>query len=282
MASGRYKITLAWILATLTLTTLWGAAPALAQRAEKAEPGVKVGNPSFVRRLVPAEQVEQMGAQQYGQLLAKANSQGALLLDTHPQVRRVRKIASDLLPHAARFNERAKEWQWEVNVFRASTINAFCMPGGKIAFFTGIIEILKLDEDEIAMIMGHEIAHALREYARERLAKSTLTNLGITAVSILLGQTAGALAQAGGGLYSLKFSRGDETEADLVGMELASRAGYDPRKGITLWQKMAQAAKGSPPQWLSTHPSNKTRIETIEKHLKEVLPLYEAARASRG
>ena len=272
----------AGVLAVVALTALALVQPALAQRAEKAEqPGVKVGNPSFVRKLVPAEQVEQMGSQQYAQLVAKANGQGALLIENHPTVRRVRKIAEDLLPHAARFNERAKDWQWEVNVFRAPTINAFCMPGGKIAFFTGIIEQLKLTDDEIAMIMGHEIAHALREHARERLAKSTLTNLGITAVSILLGQTAGALAQAGGGLYSLKFSRGDETEADLVGMELAARAGYDPRSGVVLWQKMAQAAKGAPPQWLSTHPSSKTRIETIEAHLKEVMPLYEEARAKR-
>lgn len=268
------------VVLALAVSVVAAGGPALAQRAEKAE-GVKVGNPSFVRKLVPAEQVEQMGTQQYGQLVAKANSQGVLLMENHPTVRRVRKIADDLLPHAPRFNERAKAWQWEVNVFRAPTINAFCMPGGKIAFFTGIIDQLKLTDDEIAMIMGHEIAHALREHARERLAKSTLTNLGVTAVSILLGQTAGAVAQAGGGLYGLKFSRNDETEADLVGMELAARAGYDPRSGVTLWNKMAAAAKGAPPQWLSTHPSNKTRIDTIESHLKEVLPLYEAARAGR-
>ena len=205
-----------------------------------------------------------------------------MLADNSPQLQRVRKIASALLPHATKFNERAKDWKWEVNVFRAPTINAFCMPGGKIAFFTGIIDTLKLTDDEIAMVMGHEIAHALREHSRERLAKSQLTNLGIAAVSILLGQTAGVLAQAGGGLYSLKFSRNDETEADLVGMELAARAGYNPESGIVLWQKMNAASQGAPPQWLSTHPSNTTRIDTIKKHLPEVMPLYQTAKQQRG
>ena len=269
-------------VAAAVVASLAVAAPALAQRAP-AEPGVKIGNASFVRKLVPAEQVEQMGTQQYGELLKKANAQSALLLENHPTVRRVRRIAEDLLPHANKFNERAKDWQWEVNVINSSMINAFCMPGGKIAFFTGIIDKLKLSDDEIAMVMGHEIAHALREHARERLAKTQLTNLGVTAVAILFGNAAGQIAQVGGGLYGLKFSRGDETEADLVGMELAARAGYDPRSGVALWEKMSAAAKGAPPQWLSTHPSNQTRIQTIEAHLKEVMPLYEAApKRSRG
>lgn len=255
--------------------------PLLAREPEKTD-GVKVGNPSFVRKLVSAEQVERAGSQQYAQLVQKSNREGVLLLENHPTVQRVRRIAEQLLPFANKFNERAKDWQWEVNVFKAPTINAFCMPGGKIAFFTGIIDTLRLTDDEIAMVMGHEIAHALREHARERMAKSQLTNFGIQAVSILLGQTAGVLAQAGGGLYSLKFSRGDETDADLVGMELAARAGYNPESGIVLWQKMAQASKGAPPQWLSTHPANTTRIQTIKDHLKEAMPLYEAAKARQA
>lgn len=245
--------------------------------AREPEAGVKVGNMSFVRRLVSAESVEEMGEQQYRQLLQKANQQGALLLDTTPVVQKVRKIAQDLLPHSVTWNERAKAWRWEVNVFRSPTINAFCMPGGKIAFFTGIIDTLKLTDDEIAMIMGHEIAHALREHARERVAKSNLTKYGAVAVSIFLGDAAGQLAQVGGGLYGLKFGRNDETEADLVGMEIAARAGYDPRAGISLWEKMSRVGKGQPPQWLSTHPSHTTRIDTIRANLPKVMPLYEAA-----
>ena len=176
------------------------ATPQAAFAREPEAGGVKVGNMSFVRRLVSAESVEEMGEQQYRQLLQKANQQGALLLDTSPVVQKVRKIAEHLLPHSVAWNPRAKAWRWEVNVFRSPTINAFCMPGGKIAFFTGIIDTLKLTDDEIAMIMGHEIAHALREHARERVAKSNITKYGAVAVSIFLGDAAGQLAQVGGGL----------------------------------------------------------------------------------
>ena len=279
-ALGRVSRTSRQLIVAVALATALFVPPAVAQRAatKEVEPGVKIGKPSYVRKLVSAEQVEQMGSTQYAELLQKANYQGALLPQNDAHVQRIRKIAEKLLPFANKFNERARDWKWEVNVFRAPTINAFCMPGGKIAFFTGIIDSLKLTDDEVAMVMGHEIAHALREHSRERLAKSQLTNLGIAAISILLGQTAGALAQAGGGLYSLKFSRNDETEADLVGMELAARAGYNPQSGIVLWQKMSAASQGAPPQWMSTHPSNATRIDTIKKHLPEVMPLYEAAR----
>jgi predicted Zn-dependent protease len=249
--------------------------------AREPEAGVKVGNPSFVRKLVSAEKVEQQGEMQYLQLTGQVRQKGALLSDNHPQVVRLRRIFQDLLPHSYKFNERAKDWKWEVNVFNARQINAFCMPGGKIAFFTGILQQLQLSDDEVAVVMGHEIAHALREHARERMAKGMLTNVGAIAVSILVGGNAGELARVGGGLLSLKFSRSDETEADLVGMEIAARAGYDPAAGITLWEKMSAAAKGAPPQWLSTHPASTTRIDTIRKNLKDVLPLYEEARARR-
>jgi Zn-dependent protease with chaperone function len=249
--------------------------------ARDPDAGVRIGNPSFVRRIVPAGQVERMGEQQYARLTQQASRRGALLPDTSPEVERVRRIARALLPFAAKFNPRARDWQWEVNVYRSPIINAFCMPGGKIAFFTGILDRLRLTDDEVAMIAGHEIAHALREHARERLAKTRLTNFGIAAVAIVLGGTAGELARVGGGLYSLKFSRSDETEADLIGMELAARAGYDPRAGITLWKKMAAANKSAPPQWLSTHPSSVSRIRVIERNMKDVLPLYERAKGRR-
>jgi predicted Zn-dependent protease len=269
-----------WIASGLALVCAFVSSPVAVAR--EPEPGVKVGNMSFVRRLVSAETVEQMGTQQYRQLLQKANQQNALLLDTSPVVQRVRRIAQDLLPQSYKWNERAKSWDWEVNVFRSPTINAFCMPGGKIAFFTGIIDTLKLTDDELAMIMGHEISHALREHSRERLAKTNLARYGAVAVSIFLGDAAGQLAQVGGGLYGLKFGRNDETEADLVGMEIAARAGYDPRAGISLWEKMSSLAKGSPPQWLSTHPSHVTRIDTIRSNLPKVMPLYQEAAARRS
>jgi predicted Zn-dependent protease len=159
------------------------------------------------------------------------------------------------------------------------------MPGGKIAFFTGILNQLSLNDDEVAMVMGHEIAHALREHARERMGKSAatqgLSRLGGAVVSGLFGidpRLTDMVAREGANLLTLKFSREDETEADLVGMELGARAGYDPRAGVTLWQKMSAANKNAPPQWLSTHPSGTTRIQEMEANMPKVLPLYERTR----
>jgi predicted Zn-dependent protease len=154
------------------------------------------------------------------------------------------------------------------------------MPGGKIVFYTGIIEQLKLTDDEVAQIMGHEIAHALREHARERMGKSAATSIGAGVVSQLLGlgDLGRTVTNYGAQLLNLTFSRSDESEADLVGLELAARAGYDPQAGVTLWQKMSANSKGAPPQWLSTHPAGNTRITDIERNLPRVMPLYERAR----
>lgn len=246
-----------------------------------AEPreGVNVGQPSAVRKLVPAEGLERQAGQEFSQLKQQAAAKKALVPDDHPQTRRLRQIAGRLIPHAARFNPRAQQWQWEVILIGAQPVNAFCMPGGKIAVFSGLLLGLQLTDDEAAVVMGHEIAHALREHARERIAKTELTRLGASLLSEFVGGGKySGLFSAGGQLMTLKFSRDDETEADTVGLELAARAGYDPRAGISLWQKMMTANKGAPPQWLSTHPSGKNRIGEIERHLPEVMPLYEKAR----
>src|SRR3990167_260470 len=241
--------------------------------------GVNVGGNSAFSKLVPAEQVEQAAAQQYGQMLAKAQDQNALAGPNDPQVRRLRAIAHKIIPFANDWNDRAKSWKWEVNLMGANQINAFCMPGGKIAFYTGILEQLKLTDDEVAMIMGHEIAHALREHARERMGKTAATKMGANLISSLLGlcSAGDALLNMGGQLLTLRFSREDESEADLIGMELAARAGYDPRAGVSLWQKMGAASKGAPPQWLSTHPSGTSRIQDIQANLPRVMPLFDRA-----
>jgi predicted Zn-dependent protease len=258
-----------WLLAAITL----------ALSSSVQADGVDVGKPSVMTRLVPAKQVEEQAVQQYGQLLKQAANKRILAPEHHPQVQRLRTIAQKLIPFANRFNKRAKDWRWEINLIGSDNINAFCMPGGKIAFFTGILDKLKLTDDEVAMVMGHEIAHALREHARERMAKSVATDIGVTMLGELLGggKYTGAF-RLGGNLLSLKFSRGDESEADLVGLDLAARAGYDPRAGITLWQKMDAAHKDKPLEFLSTHPSGESRIEEIRAHLPEVMPLYETAR----
>lgn len=244
-----------------------------------AREGVDVGGQSGFARLVPAEQLEQAAAQQYQQMALQARQQKALLPDNHPQVIRLRAIARRIIPHSLSWNPRAKQWQWQVIAIHSKELNAFCMPGGKIAFYTGILDQLKLTDDEVAMIMGHEVAHALREHARERIGKQSATRLGANVISGLLGLggLGDALLNTGSQLLTLTFSRQDESEADLVGMELAARAGYNPQAGVSLWQKMAAAAKGAPPQFLSSHPSSGTRIQDIQANLPKVMPLFERA-----
>jgi predicted Zn-dependent protease len=261
-------------LATAALYLLAG----LATAASAPGDGVNVGEPSAIRTLVPAAELEKAAASQYGELKRTAAAKNALAPDNHPQLIRLRNIARRILPHAGRFNPAARRWRWEVNLIGSPQINAFCMPGGKIAFYTGILDTLKLNDNEVAIVMGHEVAHALREHARERLAKNQITNIGAAVLGELVGggRYAGAF-RAGGNLLTLKFSRDDESEADLVGLDLAARAGYDPRAGVSLWRKMGAASKGAPPAWLSTHPAGKDRIAEIEQHLPDVMPLYEAA-----
>ncbi|MBA4171238.1 MAG: peptidase M48 [Hyphomicrobium sp.] len=260
---------------------LMAAVPVLAR--EPDDGGVKIGRKSYLAKLISAEKIEQSSALQYDQMTRQAFQKRALVEPDHPQAQRLKRIFKDLEPHTLKFNERAKDWKWEVSLINSPQINAFCMPGGKIAFFTGILEKLKLTDDEAAMIMGHEMGHALWEHARERAAKTNITNIGSRVVGgLLFGQAGEVIGAAGASLATLKFSRNDETEADLIGLELAARAGYDPRAGITLWEKMSAASKGAPPQWLSTHPSGSSRIDTIKKNLPDVMPLYERAKAKRA
>jgi predicted Zn-dependent protease len=273
-AFGRFAAALLIAAASLVAST---SAPA--QQPTTAD-GVQVGKPSTVARLVPAEQLERMAGEQYAQMMREAAGKGALLPAEHPQVQRSRRIAREVIAHAQRFNPRAAQWRWEVNVVASPQINAFCMPGGKIGIYTGIVDKLRLTDDELAMVIGHEVAHALREHARERVAKGNLTEMGAGLVSSLLGLgDLGRMAVgAGAQLLTLNFSRENETDADLVGLDLAARAGYDPRAAIRVWEKMGAASKGAPPQWLSTHPASTTRIAEIRRHLGETLPLYARAR----
>ncbi|MBL0086669.1 MAG: M48 family metallopeptidase [Ideonella sp.] len=228
-----------------------------------------------------ANQVEQTATQQYTQMLQQASSKKALGPQNHPQVQRLRYIAQRIIPFTYGCNPRARDWQWDVNLIGSDQLNAFCMPGGKIAFYYGILAKLQLSDDEVAMIMGHEVAHALLEHARERMGKTLATRGAIEIGAALLGvgNLGRAAADAGGQLLTLTFSRSDESEADALGLVLAANAGYDPQAGVTLWQKMMSANKGAPPQWLSTHPSGKTRIKDMEDHMGRVQPMF--ARAAR-
>jgi predicted Zn-dependent protease len=232
-------------------------------------------------RLVPADKLEAAAGQQYQRMLQEAKAKNALAPADHPQMQRLRAIAERIIPHTRPWNGRAAAWRWEVNLIGSDQVNAFCMPGGKIAFYFGILSKLQLNDDEVAMIMGHEAAHALREHARERIAKDNGTQIGVAGLSAVLGL--GGLGQtvlsAGGQLLSLRFSREDETEADLVGLDLGARAGYDPAAGVTLWQKMMAGSQGAPPQWMSTHPAGETRIRDIQGKLPKVQPVF--ARAAK-
>ena len=249
------------------------ATPALAQ--------VDVGAPSKLRNLVPAEEIENAAAQQYTQLVTDARSKGALAPQGNQQLQRLRNIAGRLVPQTAQWNDRSRQWRWEVNLLGSKQINAFCMPGGKIAFYTGILDQLQLTDDEAAMIMGHEMAHALREHARSRIAKSqgTGTILSLGAQLLGLGQLGDVAANIGTQLLTLRFSREDETEADLVGLELAARGGFNPQASVSLWQKMGQASGGAGgPGFLSTHPSGPNRIQQLQANVPKVQALYERAR----
>jgi len=260
---------------SLALLGLGVAGPALARE------GVDVGKNSGFTKLVLAEQVEKAAAQQFAQMQSQARQQRALAPDDHPQLVRLRYIAKRIIPYTTAWNKRAAQWKWEVILLGGGDINAFCMPGGKIAFFWGILSKLQLNDDEVAMIMGHEMAHALREHAREQMGKSFATRGALELGSALLGlgNTGRLVAGMGEQMLSLTFSRSNESEADLVGMELAARAGYNPAAGVTLWQKMGAASKGAPPEFLSTHPAGPTRIKDIEANLPKVQPLY--ARAAK-
>ena len=247
--------------------------PALAQ--------VDVGPSSRVRNLVPAQELETAASGQYAQMMAEAGNKGALAPAGNPQLLRLQRIASKLVPQTAQWNDRSKSWRWEVNLIGSKQINAFCMPGGKIAFYTGILEQLKLTDDEAAMIMGHEMAHALREHARARIAKSqgTGTLLSIGAQLLGLGQLGDVAANLGTQLLTLRFSREDESDADLVGLELAARGGFNPQASVSLWEKMGQAGGGAGgPSFLSTHPSGPQRIQVLQSNVPKVRGLYERAR----
>jgi len=261
----------AFLLAAGAAATTLVTSPVLAQ--------VDVGKSSALRNLVPAATLERSATQEYSKVLAEARAKGALAPEHYPQLQRLRAIAARLIPHATQWNPRAKDWQWEVNLIGNKQINAWCMPGGKIAFYTGILDQLKLTDDEVAMVMGHEMAHALREHARERMAKNTATDMGLRLGAQLLGlgQAGDLAAGVGSQLLTLKYSRDDETEADLVGLEIAARAGYNPRASVGLWKKMMAANGSGGPGFLSTHPAGPDRIKQLEANVPKVQTLYEQA-----
>jgi len=280
------------LAACMSLFTMLGAghagmAAAQDSRNTTVQDGIAVRPLSRFARMVPAATINEAAAQQYTQMMGQAQQKGVLLPPSHPEVQRLRAIAKRIIPQAARWNRDATQWQWQVNVIDSKDVNAFCMPGGRIGFFTGILTSLKLTDDEVAAVMGHEIAHALREHSREKAGKQTVTNglarLGGIAASAIFGvdpNLTGTIANMGAQGLGLMYSRDDEREADLVGLDIAARAGYDPRAGVVLWHKMAALNKRAPIELLSTHPGGESRIADMNAHMNLLLPVYARAKGT--
>ncbi|MCB5362997.1 M48 family metallopeptidase [Pusillimonas sp. CC-YST705] len=243
---------------------------------------VGINRTQYMSSMVPEQQLQAEAASQYNQLVQQAKAQKALN-PSAAQTKRVRGISQNLIKQVGVFRPDAAAWNWEVNVLDSDEVNAWCMPGGKIAVYTGLIEQLKATDDELAAVIGHEIAHALREHARERVSQQMATGIGLSILAAVTGSN--ATADLGGQLSQVMFtlpnSRTHETEADRMGVELAARAGYDPRAAVTLWRKMASAGGGGQPEFLSTHPSPTTRIADLEKISEQMMPLYQQAGGKR-
>jgi predicted Zn-dependent protease len=228
---------------------------------------------------VSSKELDQAASKQYAELIAQAKEKN--LLNRNPaQLARVKTIANRLIAQTPVFRPDARDWKWEVNVLTSDEVNAWCMPGGKIAVYTGLLDKLQLTDDELAAVLGHEISHALREHARERVSEQAVAGGLISLGSSLFG--IGDLGQQGlqyayMGAIGLPHSRGQETEADRMGVELAARAGYDPRAAQTLWQKMAKQGGSEPPAFLSTHPSSEARQQDLGAVAQRVMPLYQQA-----
>ncbi|KIF82255.1 peptidase M48 [Noviherbaspirillum autotrophicum] len=242
--------------------------------------GGAVGVTREQRMVVPAAEIQEAASQEYAQVMNEARSKG-LLNRNSAQVQRVRNIVNRLIPQTAVFRPDALQWSWEANVLTSPEVNAWAMPGGKIAVYTGLIEQLHATDEELAAVLGHEIAHALREHSRERASEQMVAGSLIQIGSELLGL--GDVGQKGAeyaymGLVGLPHSRNQESEADRIGVELAARAGYDPRAAISLWQKMAQVGGAEPIKFLSTHPPREDRLNDLTNYSQRVMPLYEQAR----
>ncbi|SDH91645.1 Zn-dependent protease with chaperone function [Pseudomonas benzenivorans] len=269
----------------LSLTALAAALLLAGCQAVNTTSGDAVGveRKQYMFSMLSSQEVNQMYAQSYQQTLGEASSKG-VLDKSSANAKRLQAIADRLIAQAPRFRADAAQWQWEVNLIKSDELNANCGPGGKIIFYSGLMEKLKLSDDEIAAILGHEMAHALREHSREAMSKAYGVALAKQGAGALLGLGEGSMAMADAVVeYSLTLpnSRGNENEADLLGLELAARGGYNPNAAVSLWQKMAQASNGAPPEFMSTHPSSSSRIASLQAAIPKVMPLYEQAKASR-
>ncbi len=241
---------------------------------------VGVDRKQYMFSMLSTNEINQSYAQTYQETLQQAQAKGKL--DTRSNnAKRLQVIGQRLISQVGYFRADARQWDWQVSLIDSPDLNANCGPGGKIIFYSGIITKLKLTDDEIAAIMGHEIAHALREHSREAMSKAYGIEMAKLGLGAVLGVSQDTMAIADTAVQygmTLPNSRGAETEADLLGIELAARAGYNPNAAVSLWRKMEQVSQGSPAEFMSTHPSSSTRISTLQANIPKVMPLYEQAR----
>lgn len=248
-----------------------------------------VGVNRYQLLMLPASYVGNMSKQAYGQTLSAAQKKQTL--NTNPTMfSRVSSISNRLIAQVGVFRTDAIEWQWEVNVEKNDQLNAYCMPGGKIMVYSGLIEKLNASDDELAAVIGHEIAHALREHGRERMSQAYLQQFSLQALAAVLtrgGSTVASNASMQAAnmgtqlFFALPNSREQERESDRIGLELAARAGYNPQAAITLWQKMQAQGGSKPPEFLSTHPANESRISELRALIPLVQPLYDSAKTKQ-
>jgi len=249
------------------------------QSVQTTQPGA-IGVTRKQMMAVSAEKVDEGAKVAYDQEVTKARQAGALNKDKQVYDR-VQKISQRLIPQTKVFRPDALGWAWEVNVQSSEDVNAYCMPGGKIMVYTGLVEQLHATDAELAAVIGHEIAHALREHSRERISRAYAEQVALAGIALATGAsntTMQLASQVSAVTFQLPHSREQEAEADRIGLELMARAGYDPNAAVVLWQKMGKLAQGGPPEFLSTHPSGESRIRDLEAAVPRVLPLYQAAK----
>jgi len=226
--------------------------------------------------LVSSEAIDQGAAEAYEAELKAAREKGVLNTDK-ALLDRVTRVAQRIVGATSAFRADAGAWKWQFNVQKTDELNAYCMPGGRIMVYSGLVQKLDLSDAELATVIGHEVAHALREHTRERVSRAYAQQLVLAGAAAATGASEGATNIAnmvGQVTFQLPFSRDQESEADEIGLELMARAGYDPHAALTLWNKMSAAEQAGTPKFLSTHPAPKDRIKDIQKILPRVMPLY--------
>jgi len=261
-----------------TLTWVFALALSGCATVQTTRPGA-VGIERKQTMLVSEESVEQGAQKAYLGEVEQAKASGKL--NTNPALTaRIQRITDRLIPATGTFRPDAPNWKWEVNTLTTKEMNAYAMPGGKIMVYSGLVDGLHLTDAEIAAVLGHEISHALREHTRERVSRAYEQQVALLGLSVLTGAGSGTMDLAGevaSVTFGLPHDRQQEAEADVMGLELMARAGYDPHEAISLWKKMMSAEKSAPPQFLSTHPASANRIAELESHMPQVVPLYLAA-----